>query len=57
MWSSFAVPLAFLFLSETPAPAAFLGGLLILFSGFLVMRSAEKERKDKNRNWARSRNH
>ena len=40
-----AVPLAFLFLSETPAPAAFLGWLLILFSGFLVMRSAEKERQ------------
>lgn len=40
-----AVPLAMLFLSETPAPAAFVGGVLILFSGFLVVRSAGGQRQ------------
>jgi len=43
-----AIPLAFLFLSERPSLAALFGGLLILFSGYLVMRSgaAEKEQHD-----------
>lgn len=34
-----AVPLAFLFLSEEPALSALFGGMLILFSGYLVVRS------------------
>ncbi len=34
-----AIPMAFLFLSETPAPVALAGGLLILFSGYLVVHS------------------
>jgi drug/metabolite transporter (DMT)-like permease len=41
-----AIPLAFLLLSERPSLAALFGGLLILFSGYLVMRTgtgAEKE--------------
>jgi drug/metabolite transporter (DMT)-like permease len=33
-----AVPLAFLFLSETPAGLALAGGAFILFSGYLVIR-------------------
>lgn len=33
-----AVPLAFMFLSEQPPPAAVLGGILILISGYLVIR-------------------
>ena len=32
-----AVPLAFLFLSETPSPITLIGGLLILFSGYMVV--------------------
>jgi drug/metabolite transporter (DMT)-like permease len=36
-----AIPLAFLFLAETPPAVALIGGLLILFSGALVMRSRE----------------
>jgi len=36
-----AIPLAFLFLAETPPPAALLGGILILFSGALLMRERE----------------
>ena len=34
-----AIPLAFLFLAETPPPAALIGGFLILLSGALVMRA------------------
>jgi drug/metabolite transporter (DMT)-like permease len=34
-----AIPLAFLFLSERPATGALAGGLLILFSGYLVIRA------------------
>ncbi len=34
-----AIPLAFLFLSETPPPVALLGGALILVSGYLVVHS------------------
>ncbi len=34
-----AIPLAYLFLSETPTFVAFIGGLLILFSGYLVIHS------------------
>ena len=37
-----AIPLAFLFLSETPPPAAIAGGLLILVSGYFIVRSREK---------------
>ncbi len=36
-----ALPLAFLFLAETPPVAALIGGLLILLSGALVMRAHE----------------
>jgi drug/metabolite transporter (DMT)-like permease len=40
-----AIPLAFLFLSESPSFAALFGGLLIILSGYLVVhaRLAEKE--------------
>jgi drug/metabolite transporter (DMT)-like permease len=34
-----AIPLAYLFLSETPSFIALFGGLLILFSGYLVIHS------------------
>ncbi len=34
-----AIPLAFLFLSETPPPVALLGGALILVSGYLIVHS------------------
>ena len=34
-----AIPLAFLFLSEKPPLTALFGGLLILFSGYLIIRS------------------
>lgn len=34
-----AIPLAFLFLSETPSYVALFGGILILFSGYLVIHS------------------
>jgi len=34
-----AIPLAFLFLSEKPPLMALFGGLLILFSGYLIVRS------------------
>lgn len=34
-----AIPLAFVFLSETPSFAALIGGVLILFSGYLVVHS------------------
>ena len=34
-----AIPLAYLFLSETPSSVALLGGILILFSGYLVIHS------------------
>ena len=34
-----AIPLAFLFLSETPSFAALFGGILILFSGYLIISS------------------
>ncbi len=36
-----AIPLAYFFLAETPPAVALIGGLLILFSGALVMRSPE----------------
>ena len=38
-----AIPLAFLFLAETPPPAVLIGGFLILLSGVLVMRSRESK--------------
>jgi drug/metabolite transporter (DMT)-like permease len=38
-----AVPLAYLFLSETPSFVALFGGVLILFSGYLVVRSRMRE--------------
>ena len=34
-----AIPLAFLFLSETPSSVALFGGVLILFSGYMVIHS------------------
>ena len=34
-----AIPLAYLFLSETPSSVALIGGILILFSGYLVIHS------------------
>ena len=34
-----AIPLAFIFLAETPSFAALIGGVLILFSGYLVVHS------------------
>jgi drug/metabolite transporter (DMT)-like permease len=34
-----AIPLAFFFLSEAPAPLALAGGVLILFSGYLVIHA------------------
>ena len=34
-----AIPLAYLFLSETPSVVALFGGILILFSGYLVVHS------------------
>lgn len=41
-----AIPLAFLFLSETPSLGALFGGVLILFSGYIVVRSRMLEKKD-----------
>jgi drug/metabolite transporter (DMT)-like permease len=38
-----AIPLAFFFLSETPAPLALAGGVLILFSGYLVIHARPPE--------------
>lgn len=38
-----AVPLAFLILKETPSLMAVLGGLFILFSGYIVVRSGVKD--------------
>ena len=38
-----AIPLAFLFLSEKPPLMALFGGLLILFSGYLIVRSKRTE--------------
>jgi drug/metabolite transporter (DMT)-like permease len=40
-----AIPLAFLFLSETPSLIALFGGLLIILSGYLVVhaRLSQKE--------------
>lgn len=38
-----AVPLAFLFLSEKPPVIAMLGGVFILFSGYLIVRSKLQE--------------
>jgi drug/metabolite transporter (DMT)-like permease len=38
-----AIPLAFLFLSEKPPLMALFGGLLILFSGYLIVRSKRAE--------------
>jgi drug/metabolite transporter (DMT)-like permease len=34
-----AIPIAFFFLSEAPAPLALAGGVLILFSGYLVIHA------------------
>ena len=34
-----AIPLAFAFLGETPSVAALIGGVLILFSGYLVVHA------------------
>jgi drug/metabolite transporter (DMT)-like permease len=39
-----AVPLAFLFLSEKPSATAIVGGILILFSGYLVVHAAAGNR-------------
>lgn len=41
-----AIPLAFLFLSESPSLIALFGGILILFSGYLVVRSRMLEKPD-----------
>jgi drug/metabolite transporter (DMT)-like permease len=41
-----AIPLAFFFLSEKPAVVALLGGLLILFSGYLVVRTRARSDKE-----------
>jgi drug/metabolite transporter (DMT)-like permease len=38
-----AIPLAYLFLSETPTFVALFGGILILFSGYLVIHSRMQE--------------
>jgi len=38
-----AIPLAYLFLSETPTKIALFGGVLILFSGYLVIHSRMQE--------------
>ena len=38
-----AIPLAYLFLSETPSLVALFGGILILFSGYLVIHSRMQE--------------
>jgi drug/metabolite transporter (DMT)-like permease len=38
-----AIPLAYLFLSETPSFIALFGGILILFSGYLVIHSRMQE--------------
>lgn len=38
-----AIPLAFLFLSETPSTAALFGGVCILVSGYLVMHFGRRE--------------
>lgn len=38
-----AIPLAYLFLSETPSFLALFGGVLILFSGYLVIHSRMQE--------------
>lgn len=37
-----AIPLAFLFLSEAPAYSALAGGLLVLFSGYLIVRTVAR---------------
>lgn len=42
-----AIPLAFLFLSETPPMIALLGGALILLSGYLVVHSRISARPEK----------
>ena len=42
-----AIPLAFLFLSETPSLVALFGGVLILFSGYLVIHSRMREKPDR----------
>jgi len=41
-----AIPLAYLFLSESPSFVALFGGVLILFSGYLVVRSRMLEKTD-----------
>ena len=44
-----AVPLAFLFLAETPSSAALLGGALILLSGYLIIHTAASSRNSPDR--------
>jgi drug/metabolite transporter (DMT)-like permease len=39
-----AVPLAFLFLSEFPPATTICGGILILFSGYIVIRASAGNR-------------
>jgi drug/metabolite transporter (DMT)-like permease len=41
-----AIPLAFLFLSETPPVAALLGGALILLSGYLIVHARLSARRE-----------
>ncbi len=41
-----AIPLAYLFLSETPSSVALIGGILILFSGYLVIHSRLTDHTD-----------
>ena len=41
-----AIPLAYLFLSETPSSIALFGGVLILFSGYLVIHSRFNAHKE-----------
>ncbi len=41
-----AIPLAFLFLSEKPPLVALIGGFLILFSGYLIVRSKRTEERE-----------
>ena len=43
-----AIPLAFFFLGETPPAGALAGGILILLSGYLVVRSRMQGRTDRS---------
>ncbi len=42
-----AIPMAYLLLAETPTLCALLGGVLILFSGYLVIRSKTIDERDR----------